>query len=307
MNKLSSELKIVLIALLSFSFNVHADEESLKQSSHQAKEKILWVKWNLQPEYIDAGPYKGQGYLDHFLEYVQDQLPEFEHESEFQTLNRLSLSWEKGNVCAVHIWLGYWPDKIVYSQPYTFTPRFGVVARKDSDFVDEFGEYDTVSLKDLLQNTDYRVGMLPLYYKGSKDSRYPLMAPLIEPYLGTSKVHEFSNSRNEVSVAYLDRNRVDYMIRQSITQASELKTKGLKDVYRFFYLEEGGRNKLVASACSNSALGKRVIAKVDQLIGPEFHKRYLHYRQQWDSSNYRYDKTFTDHFLNKIPQESVTE
>lgn len=45
-----------------------------------AKPEILWVKWNLEPEYIEAGPYQKTGYLDLFLNFVQQQLPEYKHQ-----------------------------------------------------------------------------------------------------------------------------------------------------------------------------------------------------------------------------------
>jgi uncharacterized protein (TIGR02285 family) len=273
----------------------------------QAKEKITWVKWTLTPEYIEKGEYEGQGYLDKFLDYTTALMPEYEHESEFQTLNRINLSWSEGNVCSLHLWLGYWPTKIVYSKPYGFTPRFGIVARRDSEFARNLGDVSTVSLKNLLSSTDYKVGVLPLYYTGAQNSRYPLLAPILSSYLQSGRVNEFSNNRNEMSVAFLDKKRADYIIRQRITHYSELKINHVNDNYKYYYLEEGMKHKLVAGACSNSKLGKEVIEKFNSLINDDFYTAYLNYRQEWDQDNTDFDNLYKSYFLKGIASPVVTE
>jgi len=275
--------------------------------SVQAKEKITWVKWKLTPEYLESGDYKGQGYLDKFLDYTTSLMPEYEHQSEFQTLNRINLSWSKGNVCSLHLWLGYWPDKIVYSKPYGFTPRFGIVARRDSELAKALGDEYSVSLTKLLLNTSYKAGILPLYYTGTSNSRYPLLSPILSPYLQSGKVIEFSNNRNEMTVAFLDKKRVDYIIRSRITHFSELRIGRLDDKYQYYYLDEGMRHKLVAGACSNSKLGKEVIKKFNTLINEDFYTTYLKFRQEWDQENIAFENLFNDYFLKGIENPIVTE
>jgi len=273
----------------------------------QAKEKITWVKWNLTPEYMEKGEFKGQGFLDKFLDHTIALMPEYEHEVQFQTLNRLNLSWTQGNVCSLHLWLGYWPNKIVYSEPYGFTARFGIATRRDSNLAKTLGNQTSVSLQQLLSNTDYKMGILPLYYEGTSNSRYPLLAPIIDPHLGSGKVIEFSNNRNEMSVVFLDRKRVDYVIRQRITHYSELRINHLADKYRFYYLDDGMRHKLVAGACSNSDFGKSVIKKFNTLINNDFYKTYLKFMQEWDQGNTSFEKTYNDYFLKGIKNPIVTE
>jgi len=273
----------------------------------QAKEKITWVKWTLTPEYIESGEYKGQGYLDKFLDYTTSLLPEYEHKSEFQTLNRINRSWAEGNVCSLHLWLGYWPDKIVYSKPYGFTPRFGILALRDSALAQELGNEDSVSLRKLLRTTNYKAGILPLYYTGTSNSRYPLLAPILSPYLQSGKVIEFSNNRNELSVAFLDKRRVDYILRHRIAHSSELKINHLEDNYQYYYSDEGMRHKLVAGACSNSKLGKEVINKFNTLINDNFYMAYLKFRQEWDQENIAFEKLSNDYFLKGIKSPIVTE
>jgi len=273
----------------------------------QAKEKITWVKWTLTPEYIESGDYKGQGYLDKFLDYTTSLMPEYEHQSEFQTLNRINRSWSEGNVCSLHLWLGYWPDKIVYSKPYGFTPRYGILALRDSELAREFGREGSVSLLKLLRTTNYKAGILPLYYTGTSNSRYPLLAPILSPYLQSGKVIEFSNNRNELSVVFLDKMRVDYVIRQRITHASELRINHLEDQYQYYSLEEGMRHKLVAGACSNSKLGNDVIKKFNTLINDDFYTTYLKFRQEWDQENTEFENLYNNYFLKGIKSPVVTE
>jgi len=49
----------------------------------QAKETITWVKWKLTPEYMETGEFKGQGFLDKFLDHTIALMPEYEHEVQF--------------------------------------------------------------------------------------------------------------------------------------------------------------------------------------------------------------------------------
>ncbi len=279
----------------------------LASSTLHSKEKITWVKWKLTPEYIETGDFKGRGYLDKFLDHTTKLMPEYEHEIQFQTLNRINRSWSQGNVCSLHLWLGYWPDKIVYSKPYGFTPRFGIVTRRDSELARELGDRQSVSLKHLLSKTDYTAGILPLYYENTSNSRYPLLASILSPYLGSGKVREFSNNRNEMSVVFLDKKRVDYVIRMSITHYSELKIDNLSDNYRYYYLDEGMRHKLVAGACSNSDFGKEVINKFNTLINQDFYKTYIKYRQEWDQDNVAFEKIYNEYFIKGIKNPIVTE
>mgnify|MGYP000202667668 FL=1 len=272
-----------------------------------AKEKILWVKWKLTPEYMETGKFEGQGFLDKFLEHTMALMPEYEHESQFQTLNRINLSWAQGNVCSLHLWLGYWPDQIVYSKPYAFTPRFGIITRNDSELANELGDKQSVSLEYLLNKTDYKMGILPLYYEGTRNARYPLLAPFISPHLNSNKVFEFDNGRNEMTIKIIDKRRVDYIIRQQVTHFSELRIDGRPDNYKFYSLDEGKRHKLVAGACSNSELGKSVIKQFNTLINDDFHKKYLGFRQEWDKNNLSFEKTFNDYFFKGIANPIITE
>ncbi|MCG8613008.1 MAG: hypothetical protein MI864_21055, partial [Pseudomonadales bacterium] len=179
-------------------------------SGAMAKEKILWVKWKLVPEYIEDGEFANQGYLDKFLADTIKRFPEYVHSTEFQSISRLDRSWDSGNVCTVHLWLGYWPDKILYSKPYGFTPRFGIVTQRDSELAKRYADKESVSLKALLDDTDFQVGMLPLMIQGTDNSRYPQLKSTLLARMNNGNIKEFSNSRNEMSVEYLDRGRVDY-------------------------------------------------------------------------------------------------
>ena len=272
-----------------------------------AKERIKWVKWNLVPEYIDSGKFAGEGYLDKFLDYILRLYPEYDHEIEYQTLNRLDRSWADGNVCAVHLWLGYWPNKILYSEPYGFTPRFGIVTDETSQMAAELRGQQSVSLDYLLSSAPYKMGILPLNYLDTENSRYPQLQPIIAKYKDTYKVNEFSNGRNEISFELIDRGRVDYIIRQRITHFSELRIKGKSNRYQFHYIDEGMTYKQVAAACSNSDLGQKVIKKFNRLIDESLYRTYLKYRQEWDIENKVYEQVYLDYFVEDKPNPYVVE
>jgi len=272
-----------------------------------AKEKITWAKWELTPEYIGHGEYKDQGYLDKFLAYVQSQLTEYEHENQFQTASRLERSWSNGNTCTVHLWLGFWSDKIVYSKPYGFTPPFGIVTKVDSPLANKLNNKHHTSLKDLLKNTSFKLGTLPLTPSSSNNSRYPPLHSTLEPHLNTGKVIEFRNNRNELSVKLLDYGRADYIVRLRIAHLSELKIGKLNNEYKYYSLAEDTNYKLVAAACSNSVLGKAVVKEINTLINENLYKHYIEYRQEWDVENTVFEEVYNDYFLNLKANSNITE
>jgi len=272
-----------------------------------AKEKITWAKWELTPEYIGHGEYKDQGYLDKFLVYVQSQLSEYEHENQFQTADRLERSWSNGNTCTVHLWLGFWPEKIVYSKPYGFTAPFGIVTKAASPLAKILDIQQSTSLKHILKNTDYKLGTLPLTSSSSKNARYPPLHSTLEPYLKTGKLIEFRNNRNELSVKLLDYGRADYIVRQRITHHGELKTGKLNNKYKYYSLAEDNNYKLVAAACSNTELGKTVVQKINTLMNDDFYKHYIKYRQEWDVDNAVFEKVYSNYFLKNKANSNITE
>ena len=270
-----------------------------------AKEKITWAKWKLTPEYIGHGEYKDQGYLDKFLVFVQSQLTEYKHESQFQTAGRLERSWSNGNTCTVHLWLGYWPKKIIYSKPYGFTAPFGIVTKAASPLVKKLNNRQSVSLKHILKNTDYKLGTLPLTSSSSINARYPPLHSTLEPYLKTGKVIEFRNNRNELSVKLLDYGRADYIVRQRITHQSELKVGKLNNDYKYYSLTEDNNYKLVAAACSNTELGKAVVQKINTLMNEDFYKHYIQYRLEWDVENTVFEKVYSNYFLKNQANSNI--
>ena len=109
------------------------------------------------------------------------------------------------------------------------------------------------------------MGILPFYFNNSNNSRYPLLQSIIEPHLATDKVRQFSNSRNEMSINYLNNGRADYVIRMRITHFSELRIDSIPNNYRYYLIDEGMNYKKVAGACSNTHFGKAVINKTNTL------------------------------------------
>ncbi|OUR99511.1 hypothetical protein A9Q84_00390 [Halobacteriovorax marinus] len=283
---------------------------ALQQSNSKEKETILWVKWKLLPEYIERGEFKNEGYLDKFLNYVNSKIPEYNHKYEYFPLSRVSKIWKEGNVCTIHLWLGFWSDKIIYSSSYGFTPKFGIIVKKDSKLDKELRGKKSVSLKNLLAKTKYRLGILPLFPAGETSSRYPHLKDYISPYLNTNKVHEFRNSRNELSVDYLDSDRVDYILRQRITHFSEMKINHInKDIYTYYSIDEETKYKLVAAACSKGKLGKKIIGRVNEMIHQDqsMFNNYLKFRQIWDMGNVQFEDVYNQYFIKKVENPNITK
>lgn len=272
---------------------------SLLSCEVRAREAITWLKWDFHPDYIKDGPYKGQGYADRYLTFLQRQLPEYDHRSTFVNMNRLIVHLKEDTHCTAMLWFGYLPGEIIYSRAFSFTPPYGIYTTREK--AASIGAVNqSVSLRTLLDTPSLRLGLLGLYgdVANRTNPRYPILHTIIAPYLGSGHVIEIKNTRNQISLDILTKGRVDYIITNPMTVPAQVKTYGLGGDFVFFNIEEAPHYKKVATACSANDTGNVVIGKINQLVTRETIMMFLEYQEEWNGKDSLFRQKTIDYFVN---------
>jgi uncharacterized protein (TIGR02285 family) len=273
----------------------------------ETKQPIIWFIWDLPPEFVSSGPWKNQGYADKFLKFFMDNLPEYEHAIQSVNIPRWSREVLKPNRCSVHLWGGFFPDKLLLSKPYSFTPPHVAVFHKRH--LERIGPEGTiVSLEKLLKQPDLTLMIMRLNFSdGAKQSRYPVLHPYLAPYVGKDNLVEQSGSRNVVNLKLLARERADYTIGYPTTITAQKRTRKLKDDYIAYHLKEHNRYKNVYVACNNDAHGQGVIKKINALLSKETLLKFLSYHEEWNNKDPDFRRTTIEYLIEGKKLENVDE
>jgi len=269
-----------------------------------SKEVVTWVTWDFKPDFIHEGVYKNQGYVDKHMAYLHKNMPEYKHEFVMVNMGRLMIELAKPTHCAAMLWQGYMPEHLIYSTSYSFTPPYGIFTLKDK--IKQFGpEGSLVSLVELLKNKELRLGVLSVYADEikQKNSRYPVLHKFLKPYLNESNVLQLRTNTNQMNMQYLIKDRVDYVISNPMTAPTEVKLKGLKNDFVFYNLIENPYYKKIASACTNSKVGRAVIKKINQLTTSVAIMKYLEYQEEWNGNNLIFRNKTIDYFIKKQTED----
>jgi len=293
--------------LVQITFLAASIVASSPSSGAEKKEPIIWFIWDLEPEFVKSGPWKKTGYADKFLQYFIDNLPSYDHTIQEVNIPRWSRDALKPNRCAAHLWGGFFPGKLVYSKPYSFTPPHVAVFHKRHQ--KRIGPKDSVvSLKELLKQTDLTLMILRLNLdKGALQSRYPILFQYLAPYVGKSNLIELSGSSNVVNLKLLDRNRADYTLGYPTTITAQRRIKNLGDDYITYRLKEHNLYKTVHVACNNDRYGRDVINKINTLLTKETLMKFLSYHEEWNGGDAEFRRTTVDYFIRRKALGNVSE
>lgn len=272
----------------------------------QDKAPLKWFIWDLPPEFVSVGPYKNQGYADKFLQFFIDNLPQYEHSILVVNIPRWSVEALKPNRCSAHIWGGFFPDKLLLSKPYSFTPPHVVIFPKHHQ--KRIGPKGTiVSLEKLLQQTDLRLVIMPLDLPGTAQSRYPVLYPYLAPYVGKGNLIQQNSSSNTINLNFLNLNRGDYTIGYPSTITTQIRVNELDDNFISYPLKEHDIYKKVYVACNNDDFGRQVIERVNALITDETLLKFLSYHEEWNNNDQAFRRNTIDYFINRINLKNVIE
>ncbi|MDM8537677.1 hypothetical protein QUF70_13045 [Desulfobacterales bacterium HSG17] len=127
-----------------------------KQTHAVTKEKIIWPYVCYFPLYICENKELVKGYAYHILKLIWKQMPEYEHEIMLSPIKRIFEDAKSGKK---QLFYGTYktPERekfLHFSLPCRISPPTYIVIRKNE--FKKFGKESQVSLKYLLENTDFR-------------------------------------------------------------------------------------------------------------------------------------------------------
>ena len=213
----------------------------------------------------------------------------------------------KENRCTAHLWGGFFPERLQLSKPYSFTPPHVLIFPKRLQ--DRIGPPGTLqSIEELLKQKDLRLATMPLIFnKEAGQSRYPVLFPYLEPYIGKENYIQYSGGRNHIDLRLLVRGRVDYTIGYPTTITNQQRTDDIGDDYVSYPMKEHHHYKKVYVACDNTDFGKKIIARINDNLTPEAHMSFLGYHEEWNGGNKAFRQTYVDYFIHHKDVENVID
>ena len=294
-NTVAVLMAVVMICI--FSTTVRAEHDN----------SITWLIWDLPPEFISEGPLKDQGYADKFLAHFQSVLPDFEHHVQRVNIPRWSEEVLKPRRCSAHLWGGFFKDKLVLSKAYTFTPPHVLIFHKRHE--ERLGPPGTtLSLETLLAKDDLRLAIMKLVFnENAEQTRYPILAPYLMPYIGTEKIIEQKVQANSIDLRFLKRAGVDYTIGYPSTITTQVRVHGLKNEYIQYPLKEHNTYKNVYVACNNSEFGRDIIERINASLTDEMLLKFLGYHEEWNDRDENFRQTTIDYLIKGLKLTNVQE
>ncbi|WP_299978997.1 hypothetical protein [uncultured Pseudoteredinibacter sp.] len=288
-------LKRIFLLLVALSNYVFAE-------SNKVKPEILWLQFDFPPYEIASGNDKNQGQIDRIRSLIIDRLPQYRHQKPTLVnqarMDRLML---QNNSCHMGMLKPKNPKPhLIYSKPHmTGTPHHIIASEKSKDRF--YRNNEAISLRELLKEGELLLSV-PSRSMGN------VLNGIFSEYQQAISIRESSN----VGVDFftlIDKGRIDYTIEYppSITRWNQnhpdnkliaIPIQELSAYYPIGY-----------AACSNSALGKKVIRDINHsfenlLQSTDYIKNYLLYlypknlhpqlQQQYENSVFiHYDFTRT--------------
>ncbi len=298
--RISKNLRqIVLLVLCVLSFPPSSIAEN--------KPPLLWFIWDLPPEFIVSGPLKGQGYADKFLDFFIDNLPEYDHSIQHVNIPRWSREVMGSNRCTAHVWGGFFPDQLMLSKPYSFTPpQMAIFPKRLQQRIGPKGTM--VSLEELLKPQDLKLMIVGLNFSDkAKQSRYPVLHKYIAPYIGKTNLIEQISHSNIINLRLLELGRADFTLGYPTTVTTQKRVNDLKGEYIAYGLKEHNAYKNVYVACRNNAFGRDVIEKINKLLTAETLMKFLSYHEEWNNRDEKFRDTTIEYLINGKKLKNVIE
>ncbi|MFY7865642.1 TIGR02285 family protein [Roseateles sp.] len=244
---------------------------------------IRWLLLDFVPYHVVDGPQKGTGLRDHYLSALIKRMPEYQHQLEISSTERLAQYMQAGHpVCTLSVlkvperesYTRYGSEPYFYQLPPVLISRRGYVPpggwKKRAG-----GE---VSLPELLRSGEVRVGTLPKRRFGSALDEALKQARAARP----DQVLEFGEYGLLAGLLHtLSRNRFDVTLGYAIEIEQLRKTQATADEFQYMALAEAPPLIPTYPACSLTPWGKQVIQTIDRLTGMEPERARL--REQYEA------------------------
>lgn len=263
-----------------------------------AADSVTWMEADAPPFFIHAGKYKGQGYEDVVMDILQENMPEYSHDTITANLARHIYNFKQGQkVCNVGLYRTPEREKFLYfSIPSFFTLPTVLVIRKDR--YADFGGKKTIQLDALLKKGNITIG------RAVKRSYGKYVDAVLDKYkdqdtLFIFEEDEFSHNFFQM----LELGRLDAMIslpEEAMYQAEKL---GIQDTIMTLTIAEnqvGYDSWLSSVGCSKTEWGKKIITEINRiLLTQRPADRYRKAYERWldESSLEHYRKLYNQVFL----------
>ena len=276
------------------------------------KPHLVWVKYKLVPEYIDKGPFSGQGTAGQILKQVQKRLPEYTHEDRWVSSQRFISEMQRDGSCSVHVW--NFPSLMVVSKPYSVTSPYGLyILKSKAHLLGRKGQ--VIDLAKSLEDKSLVFGIVNVgsqeeIEKGEvKQYARPVLDLIVKHRKKKSlNLYEMSGGRTQVPLKMLDKDRLDYLIGNIHYASAQAKINKIPNRYQLFNIKQEKTYRRLYIGCSKTPIGYKAIRAMNrQIINKKFMKEALEIKQEWNDDNPRFRKLVTDHFLKGLPNAHIID
>jgi uncharacterized protein (TIGR02285 family) len=226
-----------------------------------AKDTITWLSIDFPPLRITKGEQKGDGIGDKAVDFLQERLPEYHHNSIEVNLKRLFYTLKKDKkACTIGIIkTAKREDYLYFSIPALIRPGLSIVIRKEN--MKTFGNPKKISLAELIKNRDLKLSI---------DSKRSYTKP-IDTILDRHKAQNNVLIRDgyDLTVGFLkmlSKGHIDYVIEYPSQVIYISRELDLGDRFHTIGLEEAPSYTVSHVVCPKSEWGKRVIQKVNVIL-----------------------------------------
>ncbi|MCV6623891.1 MAG: hypothetical protein OIF51_19315 [Cellvibrionaceae bacterium] len=256
---------LLLSALSSYAF----------AESNKVKSEILWLQFDFPPYEIASGEDKNQGQIDRIRSLIIERLPQYKHQKPtLVNQARMDRLMHQKNSCHMSMLKPEKPKPhLIYSKPHmTGTPHHIVASEKEEHRFYHNGE--AIPLRELLEAGELSLSV-PSRSMGS------LLDDIFKEYQQKISIRESSNVGFDF-FTLIDKGRIDYTIEYPTAIISWNKTHPSNKLIAIPIRELSSFYPIGHAACSNSALGKKVIGDINNsfetlLQSEEYLANYLLY------------------------------
>lgn len=233
---------------------------SLASPALRASNAITWQTIHFPPLMILRGPDKGSGQLDHFLPYLQKQLPQYQHRNSEVNWARIFKSIEHGkNMCSNMVFKTTEREDIAeFSVPVAVALPIRIIMSKENKAL--IGNPTSYSLSKLIIDNRFKGALV-------NDRSYtPAIDKLLKRNQGSTNI-ERKAITSESLLTMLQLNRISYMIEYPATVSYLTRNnKDFKNQFSSIAIDEISPFTLTYLACPKNAWGKKVVDDINKII-----------------------------------------
>jgi uncharacterized protein (TIGR02285 family) len=248
----------------------------------ELSKKIIWAKNFAPPFYIKSGRQAGKGFADGVQAMLEQELPQFDHQTVYMPLARLNDFWRKqDNYCFASMIFESLPPNTDYllSRPNVFYFPHGIITRNSFPPARDVNE---VALSSLLKNPNWIMGLIN---NRSFDATIDELMLEHEDTTRTFVRSDKDGLRRLLDMLLLE--RIDYLLDYPFVYHYYAKQAHFSQQLKFLKIRETkGAGVFGAVGCTNNVWGEQVMvemnAAIDRLVSSP---QYQHYVAEWQAAD----------------------